>query len=214
MELGFRAGVSTTTQEIRNFILWSFIGIPGAAYGARLDKGGGAGLVMNGEDRTLCVTVDGTKRVVSGVNWKTTARDVIQKLRPRSGPQILLESWRGCVRPVHEDEYICQLLEEWGAEAERVQLVILSSHSLPGYRLAKPGLNTAQIYRAQRHGKVSSNKKRCLSRLTTPKKKIAEEIERLIAKAQAAQERLSAVKELQHTLTDITPPQVMLQIAQ
>lgn len=160
----------------------------------------------------MCVTVDGTKRLVSGLDWKTTARDVIQRLRPRSGPQILLESWRGCTRPISEDEYVCQLLEEWGAEAERVQLVLLSSHSLPGYRLAKRGLNTAKIYRAQRHGKISSNKKRCVSRLTTPKNKIKEEIERLIAKTRAAKERLSAVQELQNTFTDVTPPEVHVRI--
>lgn len=164
---------------------------------------------MSSGERTLCVTVDGTKKVLSGLNWKTTARDVIQRLRPRSGPQVLLESWQGCVRPVHEDEYVCQLLEEWGAEAERVQLIILSSHSLPGYRLAKQGLNTAMIYRAQGHGKVSSNKRRCLSRHAPPKKNIMGEIERLIAKAQAAQESLSAVKELQHTFTDLTLPEVL-----
>lgn len=148
----------------------------------------------------MCVTVDGTRQIVNGLHWRTTAQDVIQSLRPRSGPQILVESWHGCVRPVQKDEYICQLLEEWGEEARNVQLLLLSSHSLPGYHLAKPGLNKAQIYRAQQHGKVASNKKRCLSRLTTPKKKIKAEIEGLIERAQAARERLAAVQEQQNTL--------------
>ena len=155
----------------------------------------------------MCVSVDGTRRIVNGLDWRTTAEDLIQRVRPRSGPQILVESWRGCVRRVQKDEYVCQLLEEWGEEASNVELVLLSSHSLPGYRLAKRGLNRARIYRAQRHGKVASNKRRCLSRLTTPKKNMKEEIERLIEKAQAAKGRLLAAQE-HNAQADTTLPEV------
>ena len=141
---------------------------------------------------------------MNGLDWKTTAHDVIQRLKPGPRPQILVESWRGCVRRIEKDEYICQLLEEWGDEAKHVQLVLMSSHSLPGYRLAKRGLNKAQIYKAQRHGKVACNKRRCLSRISTPKKNITEEIVRLIARVKAAREGLAAVQELD-TQPDILP---------
>ena len=148
------------------------------------------------DTRALCVIVDGTRRILNGLDWRTTAEDVIQRLRPRSGPQTLAESWRGCTRRIEKDEYICQLMEEWGEEARNVQLVLMSSHSLPGYRLGKRGLNKAQIYRAQRHGKVASNKKRCLSRLATPKRNIMRDVARLIGRAEAAKERLSTAQDL------------------
>ena len=144
---------------------------------------------------------------MNGLDWRTTAEDVIQRVRPRSGPQILVESWRRCVRRIRNDEYVCQLLEEWGEEAGHVELILLSAHSLPGYRLSKRGLNRTQIYRAQRHGKVASNKKRCLTRFKTPKKNMKEEIERLIEKVQAARERLTAVQEYS-TPADTTLPEV------
>lgn len=155
------------------------------------------------DSRALCVSVDGTRRILNGLDWRTTAEDIVQRLRPRSGRQILVESWRGCVRRVEKDEHICQLMEEWGEEARNVQLVLMSSHSLPGYRLANRGVNKTQIYRAQKHGKVASNKKRCLSRLTTPKRNIMRDVARLIGRAEAAKERLSAAQEL-YTLTDNT----------
>lgn len=146
--------------------------------------------------RAVCVTVDGTRRILNGLDWRTTAEDVIRRLKPNSGPQILVESWHGCIRRIGKDEYICQLLEEWGDEARNIHLVIMSPLSLPGYRLVKQGLNKTMIYKAQQHGKVASNKRRCLSRRITPKKDIAGEIARLIGRAEAARERLSAVEML------------------
>ena len=161
-----------------------------------------------GGDRSVYVTVDGTRRIVNGLDWKTTAHDVIQSLRPRSGPQVLLESWRGCARPIQKDEYVCRILEEWGEEARHVQLILMSAHSIRGYSRGKPGLDRAQIYKAQRHGKVASNKRRCVSRLSTPKKKIVDEIERLVERARAARERLDAAQLQQTTLATDRVPEV------
>ena len=158
------------------------------------------------EERAVCVTVNGSRKIVNGLDWRTTAQDIIQSLRPRSGPQVLLESWRGCVRPIKKDEYICQILEEWGEESRHVQLVLLNARDYAGYR-RKPGLRKAEIYRAQSHGKVASNKKRCLSRLSTPKTRMMGEIERLIETVQANRERLAA---LQTPLAAESTPEVII----
>lgn len=155
-------------------------------------------------ERAVCVTVNGSRKIVNGLDWRTTAQDIIQSLRPRSGPQVLLESWRGCVRPIKEDEHICQILEEWGEESRHVQLVLVNARDYADYR-RRAGLRKAEIYRAQSHGKVASNKRRCLSRLSTPKTKTMAEIERLIETVQANRERLAA---LQTPLASDSTPEV------
>ena len=156
------------------------------------------------ESRAVCVTVDGSRRILHGLHWRTTAGDVIQSLRPSAAvPQILVECWQGCLRPIGEEEFVCQILEEWGEEARDVRLILMSSHSLPGHRYGRRGLLDAEkIYRAQRHGKVSTNKRRCLSRKATPKRELGKEIARLVARAQVARERLGAVEELEKQRLD------------
>lgn len=165
-------------------------------------------LDMDYGERAVCVIVNGSRKIVNGLDWRTTAQDIIQSLRPRSGPQVLLESWRGCVRPVKEDEHICRILEEWGEESSHVQLVLMNARDYAGYR-RRPGLRKADIYRAQSHGKVASNKKKCLSRFSTPKTKMTAQIERLIETMQANRERLAA---LQAPLAAESTPEVWLYI--
>ena len=167
-----------------------------------------------GGGRAVCVTVNGCRRILSGVDWRTTAGELSHKLSPPgSAPLMLVESWRGCLRPVHRDEYVCQILEDWGEEARNVSLCVMSPHSLPGARYTRRGLDTGKIYRAQRHGKVSQNKKRCLSRISTPRKEVGKEIARLVARAEVARERLAEVEELEHKVKDTTLSEVCIIIA-
>ena len=155
------------------------------------------------ESRAVCVTVDGSRRILNGLEWKTTAGDVIRNLRPAATvPLVLVESWRGCLRPMREEEYVCQILEEWGDEARDVRLILMSSHSLPGYRYTRRALDMGKIYKAQRHGKVSANKRRCLSWKATPKRELGKEIARLVARAEVARERLATVEELEKQRLD------------
>ena len=155
------------------------------------------------EGRAVCVTVDGSRRIVNGLDWKTTARDVIRSLRPRTTvPHILVESWRGCLRPIGEEESVCQILEEWGEAARDVRLILMTSHSLPGHRYSRRVLDAHKIYRAQRHGKVAANKRRSLSVKATPKRELGKEIARLVARAEVARERLTAVEELEKRRLD------------
>ncbi|CAI8009300.1 hypothetical protein GBAR_LOCUS6271 [Geodia barretti] len=155
------------------------------------------------EGRAVCVSVDGSRRIVNGLDWKTTARDVIRSLRPRTTvPHILVESWQGCLRPIGEEEFVCQILEEWGEEARDVRLILMTSHSLPGHRYSRRVLDANKIYQAQRHGKVAANKRRCLSVKATPKRELGKEIARLVARAEVARERLTAVEELEKRRLD------------
>ena len=155
------------------------------------------------EGRAVCVSVDGSRRILNGLDWKTTARDVIRSLRPRTTvPHILVESWQGCLRPIGEEEFVCQILEEWGEEARDVRLILMTSHSLPGHRYSRRVLDADKIYQAQRHGKVAANKRRCLSVKATPKRELGKEIARLVARAEVARERLTAVEELEKRRLD------------
>ena len=167
-----------------------------------------------GESRAVCVTVDGSRKILNGLSWRTTAGDVIQALRPRAAvPQVLVESWRGCLRPIGEEEFVCQILEEWGEEARDVSLILMSAHSLPGCRIVRRGLDAAKIYGAQRHGKVSANKRRCVSRVARPRRELGKEIARLIARAQVARERLDEVQALEKRLEDATFSEVRINLS-
>ena len=149
----------------------------------------------------VCVTVDGSRKILSGLSWQTTAGDLIHNLRPNSGPQILVENWRGCMRPIDRDELVGQILEDWGDEAKHVSLVLMSARRFPG---AQRRLDTGKIYAAQVHGKVAGNKKRCLSRLKTPRNReeVGKEVARLVARAEVARERLDEVEQLEKRMEE------------
>ena len=149
--------------------------------------------LMGGGERAVCVTVGGTRKIVAGIRWSTTAQDIIQRLKPRSAHPLLLESWRGCVRPIMKDEYVCQVLEEWGDEAPHVQLVLVGANSVDG------STTKLRIYKAQTHGKVSINKKRCLSRLSTSKKDMIHKTRKLIDRLKINRKKLATV----HSLTTV-----------
>ena len=146
------------------------------------------------EKRAVCVTVNQSRRIVTGLDWSTTAQDLIRSIRPRSEPQVLLESWRDCMRPIGKNEYVCQILEQWGEEARNVQLVLMSTTSYAEYQ-SRPGLLRNKIYLAQTHGKVAGNKKKRLSRCSFPKKKVVCDIERLMEAVRMNKERLKALEE-------------------
>ena len=84
----------------------------------------------------------------------------------------------------------------------------MSPHSLPGARYTRRGLDTGKIYGAQRHGKVARNKKRYLSRISTPRKEVGKEIARLVAKAKIARERWAEDEELEDKMKDTTLSEV------
>ena len=98
------------------------------------------------------------------------------------------------MRPIGKNEYVCQILEQWGEEARNVQLVLMSATSYAGYQ-SRPGLLRNKIYRAQTHGKVASNRKKCLSRCSFQKKKVVSDIERLMEAVRVNKERLKVLEE-------------------
>ena len=131
--------------------------------------------------RAVCVQIEGSRRIVEGLDSKTTAQDVINALRISCekllGPLVLLETWNGCCRLVGKKEKICSLMEHWDNEARSIKLVAMSSYQ---YNKKRRGdMLNARLYRIQTHGKVAARRRR-LCKCKKTKRKLSLEIQGLL----------------------------------
>ena len=73
------------------------------------------------------VEVDGIGRVVRGVSVDTTCEDIVSVLSKAAGkksPQVLVEIWHGCARPVTLSERPLLLLSQWGRHRKQVKFAL------------------------------------------------------------------------------------------
>ena len=139
--------------------------------------------------RAVCVQIEGSRRIVEGLDSKTTAQDVLNALRISCekllGPLVLLETWNGCCRLVGKKEKICSLMEHWDNEARSVQLVAMRSYQ---YHKKRKGEMQTTSYRVQTHGKVAARRRR-LCKCKKSKRKLALEIRGLLETVKTAKEK-------------------------
>ena len=138
--------------------------------------------------RAVCVQIEGSRRIVEGLDSKTTVQDVLNALRISCekllGPLVLLETWNGCCRLVGKKEKICSLMEHWDNEARSVQLAAMRSYQ---YHKKRKGEMQTTSYRVQTHGKVAARRRR-LCKCKKTKRKLALEVQGLLETVKTAKE--------------------------
>lgn len=76
-------------------------------------------------DRSLCIKVNKSMKIVDGLCQTATAGDILHRLSHSTKPQVLLEVWNGCSRPFSPEEKVFESLEKWGHQAHRINLVMM-----------------------------------------------------------------------------------------
>ena len=79
---------------------------------------------------SLYITVNRSKQIINGLHQHTTVQEVINRLAGSCSlrrPQILIEVWKNCSRPLHPQEKLCESFSKWGSESRNVTLKMVDS---------------------------------------------------------------------------------------
>ena len=87
----------------------------------------GPAVMASSSTYDFVVEVDGIGRVVRGVSVDTTCEDIVSVLSKAAGkksPQVLVEIWHGCARPVTLSERPLLLVSQWGRHRKQVKFAL------------------------------------------------------------------------------------------
>ena len=79
---------------------------------------------------SLYITVNRSKQIINGLHQHTTVQEVINRLAGSCSlrrPQILIEVWKNCSRPLDPQEKLCESFSKWGSESRDVTLKMVDS---------------------------------------------------------------------------------------